>query len=139
MLSVNRPTVYQPFNTFVVSVQITPTQIFPQQTKADLIDSFTLSLDAGAANNVFIGDQGVTTANGLEIVAGGGPITFRIRNQWQQRQLQEPLIMIADTLTCPIRTQPDALPFIIWDLSQIFLVAIAITSVRGIAWRAQYV
>lgn len=134
-----RPIVYQNFTTFVIAVGIVPTQISTAFTKVDLIDSFTLSLDAGAANNVFIGDQGVTIASGLEIVAGGGPLTFRIRNQNQHYELQEPLLNIAETLQCAGPVAPKAIPFNVWDLSQIYLVAAAATNIRCAPWRAQFV
>lgn len=139
MLGIVRNLYWQTIEPFVVAVATTPTQIFPQQTKSDLIDSFTLSLDAAAANNVFIGGLAVTVNTGLEIVAGGGPITFRIRNQRQHYEIQEPLIKIADTMNCnapPL--EPLAIPFGVWDLTQIFLVAAAATNVRCQPWRAQF-
>lgn len=138
MLGIDRPTYYQLIEPFVVAVQTTPTQIFPQQTKADLIDSFTLSLDAAAANNVFIGGMSVTVNTGLEIVAGGGPITFRIINKNQHYELQSPLLRLAD-MNCNLPPiEPIAIPFGIWDLSQIYLVAAAATNVRCAPWRAQF-
>lgn len=139
MQQIVRDVVVQPFSTFVIAVGVTATPISLSFTRADLIDSFTLSLDAGAANNVFIGDQGVTIATGLEIIAGGGPITFRIRNQNQHYELQEPLLTIADALTCPDINLPRPIPFRIWDLQQIYLVATAATNIRCSAWRAIFI
>lgn len=137
-MQVVRNIVYQPFSTFVIAVAVTPTPIFPVQTKSDLIDSFVLSLDAAAANNVFIGDQGVTIASGLEIIAGGGPIQFVIRNQAQHYEIQEPVLAIAETLQCK-SANVVSIPFIIWDLSQIYLVAAAATNVRCAAFRSQFI
>ena len=139
MQPIVRSIVYQLIEPFVIAVGTTPTQVFPQQTKSDLIDSFTLSLDAAAANNVFIGGQAVTIANGLEIIAGGGPLTFRIRNQWQQYEVQEPLVKLADKIDCNNPMTPRAIPFVIWDLSQIYLVAVAATNIRCAPWRAQFI
>ncbi len=132
MQQINRDIVFQPFETFNLSVQVTPTQISTAFTKVDLIDSFVISVDAGAANNVFIGGPGVTTTNGLEIVAGAGPVEFVIENTRQMYELQEPVIAIAETLQCTPNA-PKAIPFIIWDLSQIYLIAIAITMLLQVA------
>jgi len=138
MQQFDRPIVYQTFTTFVVAVATTPTQISIAFTKVDLIDSFAVSVDAAAANNVFIGDQGVTINSGLEIVRGSGPINFIIRNQHQQYELQEPAIATAETLICgPIA--PRAIPFIVWDLSQIYLVAAAATNVRIAPFRSMFI
>ena len=138
MEQIVRDIVPQPFTSFVLAVQITPTAISTLFTKAELIDSFVVSLDAAAANNVFIGDQGVTIASGLEIVRGGGPINFRILNQWQQYELQQPLVDANTANQCG-EQMPRALPFIVWDLSQIYLVAVAATNVRIAPFRSQFI
>ena len=140
MQTVIREIATQNFETFVLAVQVTPTQLSTvlSFTKQDLIDSFTLSLDAGAANNVFIGGPGVTIANGLEIVRGAGPVDFIIENQKQHYELQEPVIAIAETLQCA-PNQPRQIPFIVWDFSQIYLVATAITNVRVAPFRSMFI
>jgi hypothetical protein len=140
MLTVNREIVTQPFETFALAVQVTPTQIATvlSFTKQDLISSFVISVDAGAANNVFIGGPGVTVLNGLEIVAGAGPVEFIIENQNQHYEMQEPIIAIAETLQC-MPNQPRQIPFIVWDFSQIYLIAIAITNVRIAPFRSVFI
>jgi len=140
MQQVIRDIVTQPFETFNLSVQITPTQIATvlSFTKQDLIDSFVISVDAAAANNVFIGGSGVTITNGLEIVAGAGPVQFIIENQRQHYELQEPVIAIAETLQCN-PNQPRQIPFIVWDFSQIYLIAVAITNVRIAPFRSIFI
>lgn len=138
MESIVRPILWQPFSSFNLSVQVTPTAIVANQNKSDLIDSFLVSVDAGAANNIFIGDSAVTVTNGIEIVAGGGPVNFRIPNQPQQYDTQTPLIAIANTMQCQDNLAVP-IPFIVWDLSQIFLVAAAITNVRIAAFRSQFI
>jgi|SRR5215467_10332488 len=136
-MQIFRPVVFQPLTSLLVVVGVTPTQLIPTYTKADLIDSFVLSVDALAANNVFIGDQGVTTGTGIEVVAGGGPVNFRIRNQWQHYELQDPLLQVAEGLECqPI--SPFSVPFIVWDLSQIYAVAVAPTNMRIMPFRSQF-
>lgn len=140
MLQVNREIATQAFETFELAVQVTPTQIATvlSFTKQDLIDSFVVSVDAGAANNVFIGGPGVTITNGLEIVAGAGPILFEIVNQDQHYELQEPVIAIAEILQCA-PNPPRQIPFIVWDFSQIYLIAIAITNVRIAPFRSVFI
>lgn len=137
-MQVVRDIVHQPFDTFVVVVGVAPTQILPTQTKADFIDSFVVSVDAGAANNVFIGGNGVTIATGLEIVAGAGPINFLIRQQNQHYELQEPAIAVAEILGCAKQTAR-SIPFIVWDLSQVYLIAAAATNVRVAVFRAPFI
>jgi len=138
MQQINRPIVYQTFETFTVSVQVTPTQLSTAFTKVDLIDSFVISVDAGAANNIFIGGPGVTVTNGLEIVAGGGPVKFTIINQNQHYELQEPVIAITETLQCsPV--QPRAIPFVVWDFSQLYVIAVAITAARIAPFRSIFI
>lgn len=140
MQPVIRDIVYQPVETFNLAVQVTPTQLSTvlSFTKQDLIDSFILSLDAAAANNVFWGGPGVTIVNGIEIVAGAGPVEFLIENQNQHYELQEPIIAIAETLQCaPLPTR--SIPFVVWDFSQIYLVAAAITNVRIAPFRSVFI
>lgn len=138
MEQINRPVLYQPFSSFVLTVLVTPTPILSTPNKSDLIDSFVLSLDAGAANNVFIGDGGVTVNSGLEIIAGGGPINFKINNQDQQYDLMLPLMEVARTLQCQ-SAMPFAIPFIVWDCAQIFLIAAANTNIRVALFRSQFI
>lgn len=137
MLDIIRDVVFQPFETFVVAVPTTPVQISTIFTKADYIDSFAVSVDA-AAVSVFIGGSNVTIANGLEIVAGGGPINFVIRNQRQHYELQEPAVNIAEQLGC-VRKEKVSLPFIVWDLSQIYLVASAASTARIAPFRSKII
>jgi hypothetical protein len=137
-MDIVRPVLFQPFSAFPLAVQVTPTAIVANQNKSDLIDSFIISLDAGAANNVFMGDSSVTVANGIEIVAGGGPVNFRIVNQNQQYDTQVPLVGIASTMQCQDNLAVP-IPFIVWDMSQIFLIAAAITNVRISLFRSQFI
>ena len=138
MLSIVRSIVPQPLTTFILAVGTAPTPISTVFTKSDLIDSFVVSLDAAAANNVFIGDQGVTINSGLEIIRGGGPVNFVIRNQWQQYDLQQPLTDANEANQCA-EQMPYAIPFVVWDLSQIYMVAAAATNVRISPFRSQFI
>jgi hypothetical protein len=138
MDNVSRPVLFQPFSTFVVNALVTAVQLSAVQDKTSLVESFVISVDAAQAN-VFIGDSNVTTASGLEIVAGAGPVLFQNQNQRQTYDLQIPLIGIAQTLQC-MNNEPFPIPFIIWDLSQIYVIGTAAsTPVRIAAFRAQYI
>lgn len=140
MLDVNREVVYQPFDSFLIVVGTVPTRLSDTIAfaKTDLIDSFVISLDAGAANNIFIGGANVTVNNGVEIVAGGGPVNFVIENQNEHYEILDPLLRISETLQCTPK-QPLAIPFIVWDLSQIYLVAAAATNVRVMPFRSMFI
>jgi len=139
-LSINREIVYQPFESFSVSVLTTPTPLNTsiQFTKMDLIDSFVVSVDAAAANNVFIGGPGVSLTSGLEIVRGAGPVEFVIENQKQHYEIQEPVISITETLQCTPK-EPRSIPFIVWDLSQVSMIAVAVTNVRVATFRSMFI
>lgn len=138
MQQINRNVLSQPFSSFLLPVDVTPTPLVATANKSDLVDSFIISVDAGAANNVFMGDGNVTIANGIEIVAGGGPINFKINNQNQQYDLQLPLLDAVRTLQCQDDT-PFAIPFVVWDCSQVYLIAVAPTNVRVMLFRSQFI
>jgi len=134
---INRPIVFQPFETFNITVAITPTPLSATFTKADLIDSFAISLDAAAANNIFLGGTGVTVNNGLEIVRGGGPVLIRIINQHVQYDIHSVIDPLAEQNCNLISVSP--IPYIIWDLTQICLVAAAPTNARIAPFRSMFV
>lgn len=134
-----RDIVYQPFDTFSLVVGTTPTRISPTFTKADLIDSFVVSVPASAANNVFIGNASVTTTSGLEIVAGGGPILFRIRNQIIQYDIHSSLDPAANAITQCQELPIQSIPFIIWDLTQIYLIATAPTTISVAPFKSMFI
>ena len=138
MQNIVRPTLYQTISNFVIVVGNTPTPISSITTKSDLITSFVLSLDAGAANNVFWGDQNVTINTGIEIVRGAGPLLFAIDDQRQIYESQYPLMFIAEALGCK-PNQGYGVPYVVWDLSQIYLIAAAATNVRCAPFRSQFV
>lgn len=135
---VNREILFQPFTTSIINVGTTATPLSSNQNKTDLIDSFILSLDAAAANNVFMGDQGVTLNSGIEIVAGGGPVLFRIINQNVHYEIMNPVLDIAENMECRPKNAVQ-IPFVIWDLSQIYLIAAAATAIRLAPFRSQFI
>lgn len=133
-----RDTIYQPFDPQAVNVLATPTPILAQANKSDLISAFVVSVPASAANNIFIGNAAVTTTTGLEIVAGGGPCEFRIINQPVQYDIHSMLDPILAGLPCQV-VDVRGIPFIIFDLTQICLIAVAPTA--AVVWpiRSQFV
>ena len=140
MLNVNRDVVYQPFDSYLFVVAATPTPLVTavQLTKQDLITSFIISVDAAAAGNIFLGGPGVTIANGIEIVAGAGPVRFVIENQNQHYELQEPVLRLAETMQCQ-PNPPVSLPIVVWDFNQIYAVAAANTNARIAPFRSMFI
>lgn len=133
-----RPTVPQQLNQAVIAVAVTPTPLSsnPALTLA-YIDSFLLCVYTTAANSVFFGDQSVTTTNGMEIPAGV-TVQFSISNERQLYELQLPLLPVASQIVCAAMPQSD-IPFVYWDLSQLYLVAAAPTNVVIIPFKRAYV
>lgn len=138
-MQIIRETVFQPFDTFSLVVAVTATPISSVFTKSDLIDSFAVSVPSSAANNIFIGNQGVTLTTGLEIVAGAGPINFRIKNQDIQYDVHSAIDPAASALAGCNQLAIQSIPFIIWDLRQICLIAVAPTTVVIAPFRSMFI
>jgi hypothetical protein len=135
-LGLKRPLIVQQFRTFSFAVGIAALPIEPTVDKSRLITSFIISNPiAGIA--VFFGNQGVTTATGLEILPGTTPL-FEIRQEGRQLyEIQGPLLDIDAGLQCR-NIQPEAIPFVVWDPSNIFLVSTAATTVSVALFQAMY-
>lgn len=122
-LGLQRPLIVQQFRTFnfVAGIQALP--IEPTIQKNALITGFIISNPLGAVS-VFLGNQGVTVTSGLEIQAGTAPFFGIDQGGRQLYEVQAPLLDISAGLQC--RTQPlEGVPFVVWDMSTIFLVATA--------------
>lgn len=138
MQQIVRNIVFQPFDPQPLTVGITPTPLFPTGTKADLIASFGISVPAAAANNVFIGNIAVSLTNGLEIVKGAGIVLFRIINQNVQYDIHSEVNPAVENALCqPIPIQ--SIPFIVWDVTQISLIATAPTAISFVLFRSQFI
>lgn len=122
-LGSRRPLVVQQFRTFSVTVGVKPLPIEPTLDKTKLITGYIISNPLGGVS-VFQGNLGVSILTGLEIQSGTAPF-FAIDQEGRQfYELQAPLIDIAAGLKCT--TQPlEGVPFVVWDLSTIYLVASA--------------
>jgi hypothetical protein len=123
-----RPVVRQRFFNYALAVQITPTLINNDSLLyTNYLNTFIVSVPA-AGGNVFIGSAGVTVANGLELVAGSGPLVFAIDQSRQLYEVQDPVLQIASIANCK-NSKPQMIPFVVWDLTQMFLVAPIVTNV----------
>lgn len=136
----NRPLVKQEATTFAVSVQITATPVNQQMGITAMIDSFIIAVPLGAANSVFIGfDAGVTVGTGLEILAGTSEAFIIDHDGRQLYELQYPLMDIRNAGICGKPALQENIPLVVWDMTQIYLVAIAITTVSVGVFKAVYV
>jgi hypothetical protein len=131
----NRPIIPQRFIPFALLVGVGATPLNTSWQQANLAgryDAFVISVPKAAANGVFLGDASISAAlnNGLEILPGI-PIMLSIDNQ---RQLYEAQAPIVDALC----TVPESIPFIAWNVSEIYLAAIAPTSVGVLLFQASY-
>jgi len=132
----NRPLLKQEATTFAVAVGLVGTPVAPNMQLTALVDSFVISV---AADIIFMGfDQGVTITNGLQL--GANTLTqFSIDHDGRQLyELQFPLTDIRNGAMC--KTDPiEQIPFVVWDMSQIFLVGAAATTVSVSVFKAVYV
>lgn len=132
-----RPVIRQDFTTLLLTVGTVPTPLNGAFDINSLITSFIIAVPSTAANSVFLGNGGVTITNGLELLAGTSPV-FIIENYKQPYEMQGPLIKIEENLK-QCEADVDALPFIVWDPSQIFLIAAAATNVSVAFFKEMFV
>ena len=138
LLGIERQIVWQQFNHFALTVLTTPTPLSSVVNQSLYYDSVVISVPSAALNNVFFGGPGVTTGNGIELVAGAGPVEFRIANQFQQYDLLEPLLNVAAGVVCAPQT-PKAIPFAAWNLAEMNLIAAANTAVTVMTFQSMFV
>lgn len=134
-----RPLVKQEFTTFSLQVQTVGTPINAAMGITTMIDSVVICVPSGAANSVFLGgDQGVTTTSGLELLAPSLSSFVIDHDGRQLYELQFPLMDLRNGAMCKM-DQGDQIPFVVWDLSSMYLVAAAVTTVSIAAFKAVYV
>jgi len=133
-----RNIIAQPFETYSLAVQVTAIPLAAFGITA-LIDAFMITTPSTAANSVFIsGNPGVTVTTGLELLAGT-TVLFRVENEGRQMyELQKPLIEIAKAVDCT-NVPFEEIPFKVWDMTQIFVVAAAITTITFAVFRNPYI
>ena len=117
----------QDFTTFSF-VATTAPQPIAQLGVNSMIDTIMFSLPTGAANSVFFGsDASVSITSGIEIAPGSPSILAIVHDGRQLYELQDPLIALQATAQCR-DIDPRLIPFVVWDVSQIYLVAAANTT-----------
>jgi hypothetical protein len=137
VLRPSRPVIRQDFTSQLLVVGTAATPLNGSFDINSLITSFAIKVPSTAANSIFMGTGGVTITNGFEIEPGDSPV-FLIENYKQPYELQGPLIGIEEHVkSC--EAEADALPFIVWDPSQIFLVAAAATNVSVIFFKEMFI
>lgn len=132
----SRPVIRQDFLTSSLLVGIVPTPLSQSLSLQSLVTSFVISVPTTAANSVFLGDGGVTIANGFELPAGSAP-AFIIDNYKQPYEIQGPLLGIEQSVNKCI-ADADALPFICFDPSQIYLIAAAGTTISILFFKEMF-
>ena len=125
-LGTKRPLIGQQFRTFSFAVGVTPLPIAPDVDLTKLITTFVISNPIAGAS-VYFGNGGVSTTTGLEIQPGTAPV-FEVAQTRQLYELQGPLLDINAAMQCR-RMEAEPLPFVVWDMTQVFLVAAAATTV----------
>lgn len=133
-----RPTVVQQIGQAVVAVGLTPTPLSANPALQNaFIDSFLICVYTTAANSVFFGDSTVSITTGIEIPAGV-TVQFSISNERQLYEVQNPLLKIAESMTCE-NQRGEEITFVYFDLSQLYLVAVAATNAIVMPFKRAYV
>ncbi len=124
-----RPITLQQFQTYAITAGVAATPLSSNQAlQGGYLDSFAISVPSTAANTITIGGPGVILGKGLEL--GPGSLTqFGIDQGGRQfYELQKLLISLARVAECQ-NQQADMLPFVCWDPSQIYTIAVAPTDI----------
>ena len=132
-----RDTVAQDFNPAPVAVTANPTPLSGAAQQRSYIDSFLVCLYTTAANSVFLGGASVTTTTGIEIPAGVS-IQFSLSNERPLYELSNALMLITDAVRCE-NIPGTTIPFVYWDMSQIFAIAAANTSLIVLPFKRMFV
>jgi hypothetical protein len=133
----SRPVIRQDFLATSLTVATVPTPLSQSLSLQSLVTSFVISVPTTAANSIFLGDGGVTITTGFEIPAGSAP-AFIIENYKQPYELQGPLLGIEESTKHCI-ADADALPFICFDPSQIYLIAAANTTISILFFKEMFI
>src|SRR5262245_48152136 len=136
-----RPLIRQEATAFQFTVPVAPAASpAPQLSLNSLIDSFLITVPTTAANSVFLGfDAGVIVGTGIELLAGSS-VPFRIDQDGRQLyELQHLLMKMAQQIGCTVPEIQEEIPFVCWDMSQIYLVAAAATVITMCIFKAVYI
>jgi hypothetical protein len=136
-----RPLLKQDATAFAFTVPVAPAASPGQQYPLTaLIDTFLVTVPAAAANSVFLGfDQGLIVGTGIELLAGT-TVEFRVDHDGRQiYECQNLLTRLVETLCGRPIVPAEQIPFVCWDMSQIYMVAAAPTAITMALFKAVYI
>lgn len=119
-----RPILTQSWSSLTVTAPATGSAAIPLDPSGNqnqLINSFALSIPTGGVNCFVVGSA-IAATSGMEIIAGGGPVAFRVADERMLYELAGITHTIAQIIGCK-PFEPDVIPVVVWDLSQIFIVS----------------
>jgi len=131
---VNRPQrqrIPQEFGLINLTVTTTPQPLSLSLGPSSLVSTLVFSVPTGQAQGVFLGNTaGVTITTGLEIPVGN-PQEYVVINERELIELESPLLgiwaQILDWFRCRIVPQSDGVPVVVWDVTNMWVVASANT------------
>lgn len=127
MIRTQRQLIGQEFSTFGLTVGVTAIQVSASLGISSLISTIVFSVFTGQAQSVFLGaDAGVTVTTGLELPPGS-PQEYVVLNDRELVELESPLLDISTVLQCR-RAIADNVPFVVWDVTRMYLIAAANTT-----------
>lgn len=136
-----RPLVKQEGDAQSLTVPVAPAaSLMPQSSLTAMIDTFMITVPATAANSIWLGfNPGVIVGNGIELLIGTTTV-FKIDHDTRQLyELQHLLTRINQALCGTDVLPPEQIPFVCWDMSQIFVVASAATAITFATFKAMYI
>jgi len=135
-----RPLVKQEGDAFAFAVPVAPAApLAPQLGLGSMIDSFMITVPAGAANSIFLGfNAGVIVGNGIELLVGT-TVNFRIDHDGRQLYEIQNLLTHINNAVCGAPILPyEEIPLVCWDMSQIYVVAAAATNITFATFKTVY-
>jgi hypothetical protein len=117
---VERPLIEQTFFNVSVSVPATGVPIAPLDVTS-MIQTILLCNPSTNTNSIFFGDINVTTATGIELLAGTS-VQLMIDQERQLYEIQDPDLISAQIALCG-KISPIGIPVICWKPQNLFLIA----------------
>jgi len=111
-----------------------------QASLQSMIDTFMITIPSTAANSVWLGfNAGVIVGNGIELLAGT-TVVFKIDNLTRQLYELQSLEERINTALCGIAVTPrEMIPYVVWDMSQVYVVASAPVGISFAIFKAVYI
>lgn len=136
-----RDLIKQEATAFAFTVPVAPAApLMPQAGLTAYIDTFMITVPATAANSIWLGfDQGVIVGSGIELLASTTTL-FKIDHDGRQVYEVQNLLIPINRALCGTPVVPrEEIPFVVWDMSQIFVVATLATAISFAVFKAVYV